>query len=676
MPTGTLYFETSLFGTMNAASYGGPGDSWSSLPVNAGSTITLRDSTYPSTLADVLILLPSENNPYRKKRIPRQGYEASLNVYGASSNAYSVNAYIHKLTAHITAQELKNGAIPTTVQADAKYPYLSYFNGTTGGYALTTLEGKYVTASEDARQIVENGCMLYCYDSSASAVIHTTAAANKPYITFSYEDVTLSFRNMAPTGFVNRNASIDFSWEINPSTTETLDLVEAESVVLQWKDGTDGTVHEISLGKASGYQMPAGTLPVSDSILWQIKATSNDNLTFESGWKTLRTSDYVPTVSPISPSGEYVGAGDVVTFKWSYSIPSGTKQTAFEIQTKSGSASFATILTGEGEATEATVPVSSLPSGEVSWRVRAANSEGVYSEWSAAQTFMVVSPPAQPFLTVTNTTARPEVSWQSEEQQGYEVQIGSYSTGVVYGTEKQAKSKIYLPDGETVARVRVINEFGLWSEWAEVDFTIVNNPIASSVVLDVSGGVDARLSWSAVAAAEGYQIFRNGEKIADTKETKYTDRLSIGENEYYIKAYAGNYYVDSNKETAEVFTEHPVISALDGEWLHMPLAATSQREIKMQHSREASLVRYAGFRYQMPEFTPYRTRTYTISVAFADRISCDAFEALLDGLVVVKDQYGNCMVGVMNAFSKAQNEFRTTYTATVNEVDKAAYEND
>lgn len=674
MPTGTLYFETSLFGTMNAASYGGLGDSWSSRPVNAGSTVTLRDSTYPSTLADVLILLPSENNPYRKKKIRTGNLVGQLYVYGASTNAYSAFVETKTLRDHVTAQELKNGAVPTALVLAYDYSTL-YFDATSPAYEHISLNNSSFLAG-DIYRILANGCMLYCYDSSASAVIHTTSAANKPYITFSYEDVNLSFRNMAPTGFVNRNAMVSFTWDIQPSTTETLDLVEAESVVLQWKDGTDGTVHEISLGKASGYQMPAGTLPVSDSIMWQLKATSNDNLTFESGWKPIRTTDYVPTVSPVSPNGEYVGAGDVVTFKWSYSIPSGTKQTAFEIQTKSGAASFATILTGTGEATEATVPVSSLPSGEVSWRVRAANGEGVYSEWSAAKTFMVVSPPAQPFVTVTNKTARPEVSWQSEAQQGYEVQIGSYSTGVVYGTEKQAKSKIYLPDGNTVARVRVINEFGLWSEWSEVAFAVANNPIAASVVLDVSGGVDARLSWSAVAAAEGYQIFRNGEKIADTKETKYTDRLSIGANEYFVKAYAGNYHVDSNQETAEISVEHPVVAALDGEWIHLPLSATSQREIKMQLSRDANLVRYAGFRYQMPEFTPYRTRTYNISVAFTDRASCDAFEALLDGLVVVKDQYGNCMVGVMNAFSKAQNEFRTTYTATVNEVDKAAYEND
>lgn len=673
MPTGTLYFETSLFGTMNAGPYGGPGDSWITRPATAGATVTLRDSSYPSTVADVLILLPSENNPYRKKRISKGDYAGTLRMNGASLDGNIANAYVKLLKQRVTAQDLINGSIPATGHLHSDYPYASYF-ATTAMYSFLSLEN--TTIWRDLESVLANGCMIYCDDSSTSAIIHTTSAADKPYITFVYEDVSLLFRGMAPTGFVNRNGAISFIWKIEPSTTDTIDLVEAEAVVFRWKNGTDGAVKEIALGKADGYQMPAGTLPVSDSILWQIEATSNDGLTFTSSWQTIRTTDYIPVVAPISPSGEYVGAGDVVTFKWSYSISSGTKQTAFEIQTKSGTAAFATILTGEGDTKEATVPVSSLPSGQVSWRVRAANSEGVFSEWSSEKTFMVVSPPKAPYVTVTNTTARPEVSWQSESQQGYEVRIGSFATSIRYGTEKQVKSDIFLPDGETVARVRVINEFGLWSEWAEAKFDIKNNPIESAVVLDASGGVDAKLSWIAVDAAEGYQIFRNGEKIADTRETSYIDRLSIGKTNYYVKAYAGDSYVDSNEETVEIAVEHTVISALDGQWLDLKLATTSQREIKIQLSMDATLARYSGFSYQMPEFTPFRTRTYNISVAFTDAASCAAFEALLDGLVVVKDQYGTCIVGVMNSVSKAQNEFRATYTATVSEVDKAAYEND
>ena len=290
---------------------------------------------------------------------------------------------------------------------------------------------------------------------------------------------------------------------------------------------------------------------------------------------------------------------------------------------------------------------------------------------------MAIAAPKTPNLSVAAATPRPVITWQGTGQQGYEAQIGSYNTGVVYGTKKEAKSKIYLPNGKVIARVRIVNEFGLWSDWAEVEFVIANSPLAGNIVLKVQGGEDALLSWNVLPDASAYQVFRNGKMIATTKNGSYKDSLFVGDASYFVRAIQDttDNYLDSNPVAVKIATSHVLIAPLGGEWIDLEYALTATPSVQTTTNSEIALMRYYGRAFPMPEYSPHKSRIYRINVAFADRAEANRFEALMGGLVAVKDQYGNFMVGVIESVQKTQNAFFTSFAATVSQVDEAAYEN-
>ena len=325
------------------------------------------------------------------------------------------------------------------------------------------------------------------------------------------------------------------------------------------------------------------------------------------------------------------------------------------------------------------LPANTLPSGTVQWRVRTYNADGVSGAWSNALTVVVIAAPKAPEVQIDVVSPRPRVSWTSQDQQAYQVQMGSYDSGLIFGTAKSFQCPAYLPDGSTRARVRVLNEYNLWSNWSEVIFTVANTPGTASV-LNVDAGCDARLTWSAAPDAAGYWVYRDQERIAKVTAQDYVDRLAIGRHTYFVRAvYAGSdNYSDSNSIAAVLSTDCPVICELGGEWISLRLSTNSMPSIQVSTQQNITLSQYAGSEYPVPEISPYKQRGYNISTAYAaaDMDARTRFEKLLGKRVCVKDQYGNLVVGIITSYQKTSTQFYTAYTAVVNEIDKGDYSAD
>ena len=54
--------------------------------------------------------------------------------------------------------------------------------------------------------------------------------------------------------------------------------------------------------------------------------------------------------------------------------------------------------------------------------------------------------------------------------------MGKLSGGTHYGTEKTWTSPAYLSDGSHTVRVRVQNQYGMWSDWGAAALPVTNTP--------------------------------------------------------------------------------------------------------------------------------------------------------------------------------------------------------
>ena len=548
-----------------------------------------------------------------------------------------------------------------------------------GQLATSTPLEQDFSSIEDCRLVYENGFRLSPEElpNDARVFCMSPGQGGQPVLLMQVEYLEPEVFGFGPAGWINVKKDTRFYWSMRYDTTDAIGTISQTTAKFQWKDGEGGTVHEVSLTTETEYTVPANTFPESANLLWRVILTAdNGEVSSNMEWTKLSAFDSIPVLTPVSPVGEYIDASKSVRFEWSYSIDTGSKQTAYEVQVK-GASDWETIASGTGDASSVEVLSDLIPSGTIQWRVRGANFDGVFSDWSAPATFVAIAAPKTPSISVSSATPRPVITWQGAGQQGYEAQIGSYKTGVVYGTKKEVKSKVHLPDGKTVARVRIVNEFGLWSDWAEVEFEIANNPLDGSILLRVQGGKDALLSWNVLTSASAYQVFRNGKLIATTKNGSYKDSLCVGSVSYFVRAiqYFTDNYLDSKHMAVTIATDHVLIAPLGGEWIDLEYALTATPSVQTTTNSEVSLMRYYGRAFPMPEYSPHKSKIYRINVAFSDRAEANRFEALMGGLVAVKDQYGNFMVGVIESVQKTQNAFFTSFAATVSQVDEAAYEN-
>lgn len=520
---------------------------------------------------------------------------------------------------------------------------------------------------ENMQAVIDNGFVMYTGD--WNIYVYSPASEHPPALIAYYEEGGLTVYPDSPSGYVDETETLRFAWH----TTWVgfpVENIEQTSATLQWRNGTSGTVNSITIsGNTTEYTMPANTLPKSQQIQWRVLAETVEG-SAESSWRSLQTEDSYPTVKGISPAGTYIDGTDVVRFVWEYASDTGAPQKRYDLQYKTNTSDWIDLRSETSADAFSDVPAGVLPAGAIQWRVRGYNQDDIASAWSDPLSAIVISAPATPTVTVTSVSPRPTVSWTAIDQQAYQVRFGTYDTGTLFGTTKSMKSTVFLPDGRTSVYVRVMNLYGFWSPWGTASLTVANIPSETALNLSVSGTQDATLSWTEDPAAESYHIYRNGEKIAETNQTTYTDRYSIGQTSYFVRAvYSGNdYYTDSKTVAVNLTTDCPIITATDGDWVRLEYSTTSLPAVQIDSGQTIGMMTYNGTDYPVPELSPHRTRTYILNAAFKDVSEALRFEALIGRVCCLKDQYGNRIIGMISNVTRAHSRFYTVCTATLNEI--------
>lgn len=544
---------------------------------------------------------------------------------------------------------------------------------------------QYRVKKEEVKKGIENGFVVAfrgAVSGTSEAVFYGEKSTRKPFLTCEYsnDNVGIKADNLSPSAgaFVNRAQKNTFTWDAEDDTDLTqvcFAEVKQTAAVFEWRVKNASTSKTISVsGSTTSCTVPANTFP-SGTLEWRVKVTANSGTTTTSAWQEITTTDVTPTAKPVSPSGIVIDATIVNRFSWKHIISTGTPQSKADLQWSADGTTWNTLVTVTGENQYYDVPANKFTSGTKYWRVRTYNTDGTPSNWSDKAEFIAINAPSAPSIVIQSTGPRPRITWQTTEQEAYQLTLSSgYASGTVYGTEKAWRSPVYLADGRYTIRVRVQNKYGMWSEWSAAALP-VSHTEGEAITLSVDAAHEAALTWQTAGSYDFYLIERDGVAIGRTVQKQYVDHTSIGSVTYRVRGCydeSDNYGV-SNSDTVEVLPETNMICDLEtGIWLEMRLSETQLRTNRTSFSAGVSTVHLAGLAYPVEERSEQRDRALSVACAWphAQRAAALALEALVGRLVCLKDRYGNMAIGSLPSLESNCDEFMRRYSFTISHTNR------
>lgn len=542
---------------------------------------------------------------------------------------------------------------------------------------------QYRVKKEEVKKGIENGFVVAfrgAVSGTSEAVFYGEKSTRKPFLTCEYsnDNVGIKADNLSPSAgaFVNRAQKNTFTWDAEDDTDLTqvcFAEVKQTAAVFEWRVKNASTSKTISVsGSTTSCTVPANTFP-SGTLEWRVKVTANSGTTTTSTWQEITTTDVTPTAKPVSPSGIVIDATIVNRFSWKHIISTGTPQSKADLQWSADGTTWNTLATVAGENQYYDVPANKFTSGTKYWRVRTYNTDNMASEWSDKAEFIAINAPSAPSIVIQSTGPRPRITWQTSEQEAYQLTLSSgYASGTVYGTEKAWRSPVYLADGSYTVRVRVQNKYGMWSEWSTAALP-VSHTEGEAITLSVDAAHEAALTWQTAGSYDFYLIERDGVAIGRTVQKQYVDHTSIGSVTYRVRGCydeSDNYGV-SNTVTAEILPDTAMICDLEsGTWQRLPLSETILRTNRISRTAAISTVHLSGLAYPVAERTEFRDMAMQISCAFTakNRAAALALEAIVGRLVCAKTTQGDMVTGYLAALEKNADAIMSRYSFEIQNI--------
>lgn len=525
---------------------------------------------------------------------------------------------------------------------------------------------------------VRYGLTLYIHKYTDCSAAVATSGVNAPYLTVTVDEsdtIGLTLRETSPTsGTIIKTQDNTFTWRVaEDSDNQCAPKLEQASAVFRWRSGTSGTIHTIAVsGNTQSVTVPANTFAGTTSIQWQVAVTANSGVVTTSNWVTLSTADATPTAAPLSPVDTVIDGSKDVLFQWQHSISTGTAQSKADLQKSTDGSTWQTLATVTGAARQWTCPAGTLTSSIKYWRVRTYNADGIAGEWSDAAQIVVIAAPTAPSIQIKSTGPRPSISWQTSEQEAYQVELdGKLSGGTHYGTDKTWTSPAYLADGSHTVRVRVQNQYGMWSNWGAAALPVTNTP-GASITLSVQASSVADLSWQTSGSYDFYLVYRNGKPIAKLTQTQYTDELSSGDVTYQVRGCfdgSSNYGL-SSAVTVDIRAEVHQVSDLDtGLTLRLPYSDSQHRQTTRTLSRQVELLQLSGAYYPVAVEVDSGTDALSITAALVDDEQVRKLMGLVGKLVCAKTPQGDMVIGYITSLPKQHDGFLNVFNFTIEQID-------
>lgn len=634
---------------------------------------------------NIYIKFPVPGDAYKFKRVTK----VTLTIYAQptkeSETGYKqIWAYVNGLASPLDVSTVTYVTRPSVYRQSISQHADGYWSTLN---EIIQLSADYTPYSEERKTELKSGIkngFVFAFRGAPSgtseAIFYGEKSTRKPFLTCEYsnDNVGIKADNFSPSSgaFVNRFQKNTFTWDAEDDTDLTqvcFAEVKQTSAVFEWRVKNASTSKTISVsGATTACTVPANTFP-SGTLEWRVKVTANSGTTTTSAWQEITTTDVTPTAKPVSPSGIVIDATIVNRFSWKHIISTGTPQSKADLQWSADGTTWNTLATVTGENQYYDVPANKFTSGTKYWRVRTYNTDGTPSNWSDKAEFIAINAPSAPSIVIQSTGPRPRITWQTSEQEAYQLTLSSgYASGTVYGTEKAWRSPVYLADGRYTIRVRVQNKYGMWSEWSAAALP-VSHTEGEAITLTVTASHEAALTWRTAGSYDFYLIERDGIAIARTTQKQYVDHTSIGSATYRVRgcyADSDNYGL-SNAVTAEILPDTAMICDLEsGTWQRLPLSETILRTNRISRTAAISTVHLSGLAYPVAERTEFRDMAMQISCAFTakNRAAALALEALVGRLVCAKTTQGDMVTGYLTALEKTADAIMSRYSFEIQNI--------
>lgn len=517
----------------------------------------------------------------------------------------------------------------------------------------------------------------YKADSYLTIASHITI--HIPYQIREYEDAIPVATQLSPSSgsTINNYYENAFSWKYGIEG-HVIIYPKQDHARLLWRRRNDTEFHEYLIqGETQSYTVPANTFD-SAVIEWQVIVTSDDNVSSApTAWIAVNVENPLVVAQNLSPKGVAINGGQTNIFSWQTPYVSDTEQTQYEAQYSADNGlSWQLLSSGFGNQKSFVVPSGTFATGTIRWRIRCYNKRNIVGAWSDEAVVVVENPLAPPIITSVTNKPRPHITWTSSGQQAFQVRIGDYDSGEVYGTAQEWQTPEYLPSGPMQVRVRVANVFGVWSEWAVKDIVIENveGPAILVKTRKVSNG--AELSWDTEGQYVRYYIYRDGLAIGKTTEKVYTDYLSIGKHAYMVRGVdSQDYYADSRQVYEITLVKDAAIADVTTlDWLELRFRRGGIPEHNGEQEWPAQIVHYDGRRKPVAEVSEFEDRTHDISFSLERREDYEKLLALGGHTVIFKDCYGALVIGYLGQCSDSSNwgydvSFTITETDYIEEIE-------
>ena len=619
---------------------------------------------------NVYINFPVPGDTYKFKRVTKVTLAFYAQPTAESDATYKgIWTYVNALASQFDADAMTYATRPeiyqtftgVSEQANGNWTALNEIIQLNAVFDLKNYKSK----KEELQQGIRNGFVVALRggeSGTSEAIIFGAKSTRKPSLVCEYSDDTVGITadGFAPTAgaFVNRFEKNMFTWRCDDDTADSqvcFAEIKQTSAVFEWREKNASASKTISVsGATTACTVPANTFP-SGTIEWRVKVTANSGTTTTSAWQEITTTDVTPTAKPVSPSGIVIDATIANRFSWQHIISTGTPQSKADLQWSADGTTWNTLATVAGENQYYDVPANKFTSGTKYWRVRTYNTDGIAGEWSDAAQIVVIAAPTAPSIQIKSTGPRPSISWQTSEQEAYQVELdGKLSVGTHYGTDKTWTSPAYLADGSHTVRVRVQNQYGMWSDWGAAALPVTNTP-GASITLSVQASSVADLNWQTSGSYDFYLVYRNDKPIAKLTQTQYTDELSSGNVIYQVRgcyADSSNYGLSSavtvTITTGQYVTLYGIAS---GKKVMLKHCGLKNQPVQNAINRDIQYIFMYGSTYPHAERSEFVTKKVGGTAVFLPGEDKAGFDALIGELVCLKTQSGEMVIGYLNETS-------------------------
>ena len=509
----------------------------------------------------------------------------------------------------------------------------------------------------------------------------TTSSTATKTATFAASQIVA--QNVPTAGYVNPRNAIDFSWYFDSNGY----AIPSGNVKLYWKQTTASSYTQVSAAAgANSLTIAANTFPTAAYIQWYLSGTDSTGASSSTEVYTFSTTAGTATATPVSPINSVENGEQPIVLSWTLSSTDGQTPSAVSLAwalDTGGTLEWNYLLTQASARTSYTAQPNTFSPGKIIWSVQAYNVDGTAGGWKSVR-FVCVSPPRP----ITGLSATPEprtvISWQSDDQQAYEVTIDGEVYRKEFGTASSFRVQVPLADGVHTITVRVQGQYGLWSEPQTVTINVQNvTPEGwENVVLTGEFGIDAELLVDIGREHAGTVCwYRDGKLIGQTKASEatefypFTDSRVVGTHEYYVELWFLGFYARSNTVTGTMYADEKMICAFDGssEWISLRLSENSMDTDEHRFTQEQITQHVKGAVWPHAEKSTFRDMSSTYNCAFVTKEEAKAFEALFGKVVIIKGRGDEISIGVLSQLQKRINLFYTSYNFTIQQSNEADY---